>query len=98
MTLTIYPVQASICDKAKQRLQMHRTDCSLSAPWDAALFQEVATNLFKSAQWDVLSQPCATPEAAAALEDLASLSLAMIYLRITQKRRNPAIQSLNALL
>lgn len=98
MDLAIYPLGAVIRTKAKQRLRLNSVGAGLRATWDEALFRELTANLLQSAQWEILQQPCETAEAAAMLEDLAALSLAAAYFRIVQKRCQPDIQQLNALL
>lgn len=94
----IYPMRAIIRCKAKQRLMTNLDGSGAAAPFDEALFRELAVTLFGASQWDCLYEPCQTQADAAAIEDLASLELAASYRRIVQQQQHPLIQQLNALL
>ena len=94
---SLYPMRSVIRCKAKQRLTVN-VDGSAAVAFDESLFQDLASTLFSSGQYQAVHQPYASKAEACAVEDWVAMELATTYQRVTQNQQNPIVQQLNALL
>ncbi|MFM7447871.1 MAG: hypothetical protein ACKO24_04655 [Leptolyngbyaceae cyanobacterium] len=91
-----YPMRSVIRCQAKQ--QILSTGDSRMAFLDQTLFQELASTLFNSAYFQSLYRAYPSTQERCAVEDRLAVELAAIYHHVTQRRQQPLVQQLNALL
>jgi hypothetical protein len=93
------PHRAIIRCKAKiQLLQIAADFGQWFEPVDETLLKELAANLFRSAQYQMLYELCQSKQDANYADDKLVGELVETYRQISQRRRDSIVQGLNALL